>query len=451
MENIDLLISARWILPIAPENKILEAHTLAIRGEYIVALLPLDEAKEKYHAEQYLNLKNHVLMPGLINAHTHTPMNLFRGLADDLQLFHWLQKYIWPAERTLINNKFVRDGTQLAIAEMLRGGTTCFNDHYFLHNTIAETAHKSGIRACVGILIMNVPTKWAKDEKTYLTCAEKTLLQKEHRSLITWTLAPHAPYTISDTALMQIEKLSDQYDLPIHMHLHETRDEIAQGLKEYGKRPLTRLHKLGLLSHRLIAVHMTQLTSEEIELLYHKRINVVHCPESNLKLASGIAPVVQLLKAGINVAIGTDSAASNNDLDLFGEMRTAAFVAKILNTDPTQLLAAEVIKMATLNGAKALGLGDKVGSLEAGKFADIIAMDLSSFLTQPVFNPMSHLVYAMSRLQVSDVWVAGKQLLREGKFTKLDIKRILEDSSKWTEKVLPFKAVAELETVNCVM
>ena len=440
MENIDTLISARWILPIVPENKILEAHALAIRGEHIVDLLPLGEAKEKYYAEQYLNLKDHVLMPGLINAHTHTPMNLFRGLADDLRLLDWLQKHIWPAEKAIINTESVQAGAQLAIAEMLRGGTTCFNDDYFFHDTIAETAHRAGIRACIGVLVMNIPTKWAKDEKTYLAHAKETLSQKEHRSLITWALAPHAPYTVSNTALKEIKKLSDQYDLPIHMHIHETKNEIEQGLKEYGKRPLTRLQELGLLSNRLIAVHMTQLTPEEIELIYRGHVNVVHCPESNLKLASGIAPVVKLLKAGINVAIGTDGAASNNDLDLFGEMRIAAFTAKVSGVDPTHLPAEEVIKMATFNGAKALGLSDKVGSLEAGKFADVIALDLSSFLTQPVFNPISHLVYAINRLQVSDVWVAGKQLLREGKFTKLDIERILKDGLKWAEKALPFKA-----------
>lgn len=448
MENIDTLISARWILPIVPENQILEAHALAIRDEYIVDLLLLDKAKEKYHAEQYLNLKDHVLMPGLINAHTHTPMNLFRGLADDVRLFDWLQKHIWPAEKALINTESVQAGVRLAVAEMLRGGITCFNDDYFFHNTIAETAYEAGIRACVGVLVINVSTEWAKDEKTYLARAKETLSQKEHRSLITWALAPHAPYTVSDTALREIRKLSDQYDLPIHMHIHETKDEIEQGLKKYGKRPLTRLHELGLLSHRLIAVHMTQLTSEEIELIHRRRINVVHCPESNLKLASGIAPVTKLLKAGINVAIGTDGAASNNDLDLFGEMRTAAFAAKMSDADPTHLTAEEVIKMATLNGAKALGLGDKIGSLEVGKFADVIALDLSSFLTQPVFNPISHLVYAINRLQVSDVWVAGKRLLQEGEFTKLDIERILKDSLKWTEKVLPFKAGQKLEIIS---
>ncbi|MFV9990925.1 MAG: TRZ/ATZ family hydrolase [Coxiella endosymbiont of Dermacentor nuttalli] len=447
MEVIDLLINARWILPIAPKNHIFEHYALAIRGGYIIDFLPQKKVKKKYYATRSLNLKDHVVMPGLINAHTHTPMNLFRGLADDLQLLDWLKKYIWPAEKALINAESVCTGTELAIAEMIRGGITCFNDHYFFHDTIAQTASKSGIRACVGVLVMNVPTNWAKDEETYLSLAKDTLAKNENLPLISWALAPHAPYTVSDKALKEIVKLSEQYNLPIHMHIHETKYEIEQSLYEYGKRPLARLYKFGLLSERLIAVHMTQLTSEEIELVQKTKANVVHCPESNLKLASGIAPIEKLLSAGINVAIGTDGAASNNDLDLFSEMRTATFIAKVLGEDPTHLPAEKAIKMATLNGAKALGLENKVGSLEIGKLADIIAVDLSSYLTQPIFNPISHLVYAINRLQVSDMWVAGEQLLKKGEFTKLDIDRILKNSLEWTDRVLPFKASAKLEAV----
>lgn len=450
MENIDLLISARWILPIAPQNQILECHALVIHGEYIIDLLSLEEAKQKYRAKIFLNLENHVIMPGLINSHTHTPMNLFRGLADDLQLFDWLRKHIWPAEKTLINAESVRTGSELAIAEMLRGGTTCFNDHYFFHDTISQVASEAGMRACVGIVVMNVSSEWAKDEKTYLSRAKETLTKNEIRPLISWALAPHAPYTVSDTAFKEIIKLSAQYNLPIHMHIHETRHEIEQGLQEYGKRPLARLHELGLLSQHLIAVHMTQLTPKEIDLIRKTKTNVVHCPESNLKLASGIAPIAKLLRAGVNVAIGTDGAASNNDLDLFGEMRTAALIAKVseADPDPTYLPAEEVIKMATLNGAKVLGLENKIGSLEIGKLADIIAVDLSSYLTQPVFNPISHLVYAINRFQVSDVWVAGKQLLKQGEFTKLDINRILKNTLKWTQWALPYKKTfPKLETV----
>ena len=442
IKPVDLLINARWILPVAPHNFILEHHALAIRGEYIVDLLPQEKAKQKYCATHSLSLEDHVMMPGLVNAHTHTPMNLFRGSADDLKLLDWLQKYIWPAEKALINAEFVYTGTELAIAEMIRGGITCFNDHYFFHDTIAQAVSKAGIRACIGMLVMNVPTKWAKDEEAYLSRAKETIVKNETCPLISWTLAPHAPYTVSNTALEEIVQLSEQYDLPIHMHIHETKREIEQSLSKYRKRPLARLHELSLLSNRLIAVHMTQLTPEEIELVQKTQTNVVHCPESNLKLASGIAPVVKLLSAGVNVAIGTDGAASNNDLDLFSEMRTAAFIAKLSGSDPTHLPAEEAIKIATLNGAKALGLESRIGSLEIGKLADIIAVDLSSYLTQPVFNPISHLVYAINRLQVSDVWVSGEQLLKQGEFTKLDIKRILRNSLKWVQ-ALPLKASAK--------
>lgn len=447
MEVIDLLINARWILPIAPQNYIFEHYALAVRDGYIIDFLPQEKAKQKYYATNSLILKDHVVMPGLVNAHTHTPMNLFRGLADDLQLLDWLKKYIWPAEKALINSESVCIGTELAIAEMIRGGITCFNDHYFFHDIIAQTAGKAGIRACVGMLVMSVPTNWAEDEETYLSLVKETLAKNENPPLISWALAPHAPYTASNKALREIVKLSEQYNLPIHMHIHETKYEIEQSLHEYGKRPLARLYELGLLSERLIAVHMTQLTSEEIELVQKTKTNVVHCPESNLKLASGIAPIAKLISAGINVAIGTDGAASNNDLDLFSEMRTAAFIAKVLGEDPTHLPAEEAIKMATLNGAKTLGLEDNIGSLEIGKLADIIAVDLSSYLTQPVFNPISHLVYAINRLQVSDMWVAGKQLLKKGEFTKLDIDRILKNSLKWANQVLSFKASDKLKAV----
>lgn len=438
MENVDLLITARWTLPIAPKNRVLENYAVAIRGDRIVALVPLEEAKQSYYAEQYLELNDHVLMPGLINAHTHTPMNLFRGLADDLQLMDWLQNHIWPAEQAIIDDNSVATGTRLAIAEMLRGGTTCFNDNYFFHDTIAQTAAQEGMRACVGFLVINVPTQWADNEAGYFKRAMTTLENTKKHPLITWSLCPHAPYTVTDAGLKRVKELSDQYKIPIHMHMHETKTEIDQSMNEYGVRPLERVHKLGLLSPRFINIHMTQLTADEIKLVKETGAHVVHCPESNLKLASGFAPIAKLLQAGVNVAVGTDSAASNNDLDLFSEIRTASFTAKAIGADPTHLPAAQALAMATIHGAKAIGLENEIGSLEAGKAADLIAIDLSSFLTQPVYNPMSHLVYAISRLQVSDVWVAGKQLLKEGKFTQLDIEQVVAQTNQWANKARPF-------------
>jgi len=440
MENVDLLITARWILPVAPENHVLENHAIAIHGDRIVGLLPLEEAKQNYYAEQYLELNDHILMPGLINTHTHTPMNLFRGLADDLPLMDWLQNHIWLAEQAIINDISVAAGTRLAIAEMIRGGTTCFNDNYFFHDTIAKTATEEGMRACVGLVIINVPTKWAENEAGYFKKATNTLENSKKHPLITWSMCPHAPYTVTDDGLKRVKELSDQHKIPIHMHMHETKAEIDQSMNEFGVRPLERMHKLGLLSSRFINVHMTQLTDDEIKLVKNTRSHVVHCPESNLKLASGFAPITKLLHAGVNVAVGTDGAASNNDLDMFGEIRTASITAKAIGADPTHLPAKEALAMATIHGAKAIGLEKEIGSLEAGKAADLIAVDLSSFLTQPVYNPISHLVYAMNRLQVSDVWIAGKQLLKEGKFTKLEIDRVLEEANQWAAKARPFSS-----------
>lgn len=435
MEPIDLLLTARWILPISPNNIILEKHAIAIRADKIVDLLPLDEAQQQYYAEQYIELKDHVLMPGLVNAHTHTPMNLFRGLADDLPLMDWLQHHIWPAEKLQINAISAAAGTRLAIAEMLRGGITCFNDHYFFHEAIAATAVEEGMRAAIGLVVLNVETASGKNEQDYLNRAVDTLKMTTALPGISWTIAPHAPYTVSNKSLEAIHTLSEQYQLPIHMHIHETEYEIEESLKQYGVRPLERLHQLKLLSPKLLAVHMTQLTAAEIDLVAQTGTHVVHCPESNLKLASGFAPISALLQSGANIAIGTDGAASNNDLDLFGEIRTAAFLAKGLSKDPTTLPAQQALSMATINGAKALGLGDQIGSLEPGKYADIIGIDLSSYLTQPIYNPFSHLVYAINRLQVKEVWINGKHLLKRGEFTRLDPNKTIADAKQWCQPV----------------
>lgn len=440
MHHIDLLVSARWILPIAPENKVLENYALAVQGDQIIDLLPLDEAKEQYYAEQYLEFPEHVIMPGMVNSHTHTPMNLFRGLADDLPLMDWLNNHIWPAEGALINAESVKVGTQLAIAEMLRGGTTCFNDNYFFPDITAFAAIEAGMRVVAGNVIMSVPTKWASDEAGYFTRAEAILRDFTPHPLVTWTITPHAPYTVNDESFKKVRGISEKYNLPVHLHLHETSFECEQSAKEFGVRPIARLQKLGLINEKLIAVHMVDVNKEEIELIAKAGASVVHCPESNLKLASGFAPVTEYLNHGINVAIGTDGAASNNDLDMFGELRTAAMIAKAVSHNPTSVPAHEALKMATLNGAKAIGLGDKIGSLEKNKQADFIAVDLSSYLTQPIFNPLSHLAYAINRLQVSDVWIAGKRLLKNGEFTRLNTREIVAQAKLWAEKAKEFEA-----------
>ena len=440
MDTVDLLITARWILPIAPDHSVLENYAVLLRGDRIVDLLPREHAMQRYSAKHTLELKDHVLMPGMVNAHTHTPMNLFRGLADDLPLMSWLNNHIWPAEGELINAESVTTGTRLAIAEMIRGGTTCFNDNYFFHDVIAQTAIEAGMRACVGFVIMSVPTKWAQEETGYFNKMMSTLDQLKKHPLITWSIAPHAPYTVSDNSLRRVKELSDQWQLPIHMHMHEAAPEIASSIKEFGMRPLARINKLGLLSPRFINVHMTQLTEDEIKLVKETGAHVVHCPESNLKLASGYSPVVSLMNEGINVALGTDGAASNNDLDMWGELRTASLLAKDKTQDPTSLPAKQALAMATIHGAKALGLEKEIGSIEPGKAADLIAINLASYLTQPIYSPISHLAYAVNRLQVSDVWIAGKRVLKNGEFTQLKIDSIVEEAKQWAEKASPFKA-----------
>lgn len=424
MKNIDTLLQARWLVPINPAHDCLEHHSIAIDDGRIIDILPDDQAIVQYSAQNRIAYPKHALMPGMINCHTHAAMNLFRGLADDLALMDWLQNHIWPAEQQWINEAFVQTGTELAIAEMLRCGTTCFNDMYFYPDVSARVARRVGIRACIGLIVLDLPTVWAQNADEYID--KGTALRDLYRDdeLIRTAFAPHAPYTVSDAPLQKIRTLADELDVPVHMHVHETAFEVADAVEKSGKRPLQRLHELGLVSPNLLAVHMTQLLDSEIELLAAAGSHVLHCPESNLKLASGFCPVAKLLAAGVNVALGTDGAASNNDLDMFGEMRTAALLAKGVANDATALPAHQALEMATINGARALGIDSFTGSLEIGKQADIIAIDLSAIETTPMFNPISHLVYCTGREQVSDVWVAGKHLMKQRVLTSLDIATI---------------------------
>ncbi len=434
MRNIDTLLHARWVLPIVP-NIVLDHHSVAIDQGRIVDILPTHEAKNHYQAKETRDLSDHAVMPGLINMHTHSPMTLFRGFADDLELMDWLNHHIWPAEQKIINAQSTADGTRLAIAEMLRGGTTCFNENYFFTDAIVETTIEEGLRAQVGCMIMSIPTDWAKTEDEYFTKALYTLENTPKHSRIRLGLTPQGPYTVSNKSFERIKELAEDKDLLIHLHLHETTAELNIDLANHGKRPIQRLHDLKLLSPRLMAVHMVHVSAEEMSIIHETGTHVITCPESNAKLASGISPVPAFLKAGINVSIGTDGAASNNDLDMFGELRMASYMAKVSSGDSTVLPAAQALEMATINGAKALGLADEIGSLEKGKAADIIAIDLSHFFTQPVFNPISHLAYAVNRLQVSDVWVDGKLLLKSGEFTQLDIEKTVAKAREWAKAV----------------
>jgi len=435
MTAVDTLIHSRWIAPVEPAATLFEHHSVAINEGRILDILPTEQALTSYTASVEHSLDRHLLIPGLINAHTHAAMSLLRGLADDLPLNEWLNDHIWPAESRWVNEEFVHDGTQLAIAEMLRSGTTCFNDMYFFPDVCARAAASSGIRASVGLIVLDFPTVWAHDADEYISRGLAVHDQYRGDPLIKTLFAPHAPYTVSDKPLEHVRVLADELDIGIHMHVHETMDEVDKAIELTGKRPLGRLHELGLLSPAMVSVHMTQLTTEEISQYAASGGHVVHCPESNMKLASGFCQAQSLQAAGINVALGTDSAASNNDLDMLGEMRTAALLGKAVCNDASALPAHTVLQMATLNGAKALGIDEDVGSLLTGKWADIAAVRLDTLETQPVYDPVSQLVYASGREQVTDVWVAGQHLLKERRLTTLDGEDILERARDWKNRI----------------
>jgi len=434
-QTVDTLIHARWVIPVEPDDTVLEHHSLAIQNGRILDILPSLAARTRYQSPNELSLTTHVLMPGLINAHTHAAMALFRGLADDLPLMDWLQHHIWPAEAKWVSPEFVRDGTLLAVAEMLRSGTTCFNDMYFFPEATALVARDAGIRAVVGLIVLDFPTTYAQSPEEYLDKGLRLHDDWRHEPLITTAFAPHAPYSVSDAPLRHLRTLNNELNLPLHMHVHETAHEVEEQMARTGQRPLARLDGLDLIDPAFVAVHMTQLTDLEIARLAEVRANVVHCPESNLKLASGFCPVHKLLNAGVNVALGTDGAASNNDLDMLGEIRTAALLAKAVSGEATALPAHSALRMATLNGARALGLDTETGSLVPGKAADLVAVDLSTLASQPVFHPLSQVVYTATRDQVAHVWVQGHHRVRSGQLTDIDTAGLLDKVSAWQQRL----------------
>jgi len=434
-QTVDLCIEARWVVPVEPHGVVLEDHTVVVDKDRIVALLPTAQARTAYAPRERSELGEHVLIPGLINTHTHNPMTLLRGLADDLPLMVWLQQHIWPAEAKVIGPEFVRDGVELAVAEMLRGGTTCANENYFFPDAIGATYRRMGFRATVGLPIIEFPTAWAKSQDDYFERAGEVHDSFRGDALISTAFAPHAPYTVSDTSFERIRVLSDQLDIPVHLHTHETAHEVEDEKKKTGLRPFQRLQKLGIVNDRLIAVHFTQITDGEIAACAEAGVSVVHCPESNLKLASGFCPVEKLRLAGVNVAIGTDGCASNNDLDMFGEMRTAALLAKAVAEDASAFDAAYTLRAATLNAAKAMGLDAQIGSIEPGKQADLTAVRLSDLETQPMYHVASQLIYATGRHQVSDVWIAGQRKLRQRELVDVDVEGILAKTRAWRERI----------------
>lgn len=432
---IDLIIKSRWIIPVIPENRVLENCALAIDNGKILALIPQDEAERRFSAKETVNLHSHALIPGLINAHGHAAMSLLRGYADDQPLHTWLNDHIWPTESRWVSEEFVRDGTQLAIAEMIKSGTTCFADMYFFPEQAAQVCLDAKMRSQISFPIFDFASAWGLGVDDYFTKGLALHDNLRGSDLVNIAFGPHAPYTVSDTALQKIAILAQEMDMPVQIHLHETAFEIDESLKQYGKRPSQRLLELGLLSPLTQCVHMTQISDLDITILQQTGAQVIHCPESNLKLASGFCPVDKLLKAGINVALGTDGAASNNDLDLFSELKTAALLAKAVSGDAAAVDAHCALRMATINGAKALGMEEKIGSLEVGKLADITAIDLSGLGAHPLYNPASQLVYTHSGQAVSHVWIQGKSLLANRLLQTLDEREILGKANWWRKQI----------------
>jgi len=430
-----VLLLPHLLVPVRPRSIVLEQMAVLIEGELIADVLPRSEAFVKYPDASRIELPRHVLMPGFINMHTHSAMSLLRGYADDLNLQVWLNDHIWPVEKAFLGAEFVKDGARLAIAEMLRSGTTFFNDLYFYPEITAEAAAETGMRACIGLPVIDVPTVWAANENEYIDKGLEISANWKDEPLISTAMAPHAPYSVGDEALARVAELSAGRDMCVHMHVLESKWEIDESLRQHGKPTLQRLNEAGLMNERLLAVHMTQLNGTDMEALAETRVNVIHCPESNLKLGNGICPVARLHDHNINIALGTDSAASNNNLDLLAESRTAALLAKGYSGDPCALNAFQALEMLTINAARALGESHRLGSVETGKLADLCAIHMDSLQTAPMYDVISHLVYAASSQQVSHVWVGGRMLLQDAQFLHMDVDDIIGRADYWAERI----------------
>jgi 5-methylthioadenosine/S-adenosylhomocysteine deaminase len=431
---VDLLIVPRWVIPVDPAGA-LPGHAVAVDAGRIVAVLPLAEALARHAPRRRVDLPEHALIPGLVNAHTHAAMNLLRGIADDVPLKAWLEDAIWPREARHVSPGFVHDGSLLAAAEMLAGGITCCQDMYFFPDATAKALREAGMRAVIGMPVVEFATPYAADADAYLQIGLETRDAWRSDPLVSFSLAPHAPYTVADSTFTRIVMYAEQLALPIHTHLHETEHEIVEALGRTGLRPLDRLRNLAVTGPGFVAVHAVHLTAEDVATLAGQGSHVVHCPSSNLKLASGIAPVQALLDAGVNVALGTDGAASNNRLDLFEEMRLAALLAKVETGQAASLPAATALRMATLGGASALGLAAEIGSITAGKSADLVAVDFASAELAPCYDPVSHLVYAVSRTDVTHVWVAGRALVDDRVPATIDRSALLARARYWQERL----------------
>lgn len=429
------LLKAQWVLTMAPGSEVLTRHAVVVEGERIAAVLPWADAEARYPNAERVELGRHVLIPGLINGHTHSAMSLLRGVADDLALMDWLNNHIWPLEKKWVSEDWTYQGSLLSAAEALRGGVTYLNDMYFFPTAMARAAVDSGIRAGVSINVIDFPTGYASGPDDYIAKGLAAFAQFKGEKLLDWTSAPHAPYTVSDETFIKLRELAEKHELQMHCHIHETQDEVEGSLKQYGMRPLERLNKLGLLNEKMMAVHMVHLTDDEIAMLAKQKVHLVHNPNSNLKLASGVQPLKALEAAGVNTILGTDGAASNNRQDMFGEIRAAALLAKGVSGDPLTVSARTALEMATIRAAKAIGRGDELGSLEVGKLADVVAVSLDALECRPVYHADAQLVYVAGREHVSDVWVGGKQVLKGRELTTIDVPALLNRTEAVVERM----------------
>lgn len=435
MQTVDSLISASWVIPVEPSCEPIDDGAIAVLDGRIAGVGERRQMQQRFVPSVQIDRPGHVLLPGLVNAHGHAAMTLLRGQGDDLALKDWLEGRIWPLEAKWVSDSFVEDGARLAILEMLLGGTTTAMDMYFFPEAATRAALEIGMRWVMGIIAIEFPSAYGAGIDEYLKKGLATRDRYQGDPLFGAAFAPHAPYTVSDATLTRVRSLADELEIPIQMHVHETALEVSEAVAESGVRPLARLKALGLLTPSFMVVHGTQLSEAEIEDLAAAGSHLVHCPRSNLKLNAGFAPVSELLQAGVNVALGTDGAASNNRLDLWAEIDAAALVGKWVGNDATHPNAAQALTMATAAGARALGLEADLGTLTPGKWADVIAVDLRGPNTQPLHDVVSQVVYAAGRDQVSDVWVAGRHLVSDGKPTTTDAETTLEKARHWAQRI----------------
>lgn len=432
---MDIIVRGGKIVTMDATRRVIEDGALAIEGGRVVAVGTRAEVDAKYSAPDTIDATGKVVIPGLINTHTHVPMTLFRGIADDLDLQEWLTKYIFPAEAKNVTEEFVRTGTQLGLAEMIRGGTTTYCDMYYFEDAIAEETAKAGVRGLLGETVIRFPVADNKTPEEAIAYTDRFVKKWRGHALITPAIAPHAPYTLSEAQLKTVRAFSDRTGAPIVIHVAETRKEVEDIEKQYGERPVAYLASIGFLNNRVIAAHVVWANQEEISILKRLGVGVAHNPQSNMKLAAGVAPVPQMLLADVAVGLGTDGAASNNDLNMWEEMDTAAKLHKVTTGDPKVVSALQAFEMATIRGARALHLDNQIGSLEAGKRADLCIVDLDDLSQTPLYNIYSHLVYATKADDVRTVIIEGRVVMRDRRLLTLDENGIKMRARAFRERI----------------